>query len=87
MRANAMGTGRAAAVNAFAGSAALQCRSCGVAANEDAPLEWRAPGKDDQASRNQLAMSQVLVSQPLSSQVSLLLTAVTIGRATTGITT
>ena len=38
------------------------------------------------ASRYQFARSQVLVSQPLSSQVSLLLTAVTTGRATTGIT-
>ena len=28
-----------------AGSAALQ-RSCGVATDEDAPLEWRAPGKE-----------------------------------------
>ena len=30
----------------IAGSAALQCRSCGVATGEDAPLEWRAPGKE-----------------------------------------
>src|SRR5262249_40799579 len=35
----------------FAGSAALQCRSCASNAREDAPLEWRAPGKD--LARNQ----------------------------------
>jgi hypothetical protein len=27
-------------------SAALQCRSCGVATAEDGPLEWRAPGDE-----------------------------------------
>ena len=31
----------------IAGSAPLQWRSRGVAANEDAPLEWRAPGKEE----------------------------------------
>ena len=61
------------------------------------PLDWAGPlsmsGSGpisyarDHTSRNRLARSQVLLSQPLSSQVSLLLTAVTIGRATTGITT
>ena len=32
----------------IAGSAALQCRSDGVATGEDAPLKWRAPGKEGQ---------------------------------------
>src|SRR5216684_160080 len=35
-----------ATLRVMAGNARLQSRSCGVAARQDAPLEWRAPSKD-----------------------------------------